>query len=115
MSKIVPACSIDEMLNKMRERIAKLEGRLSDMEQSLQIHVLDNNIHVKHKSYRSKSRLHTSPPPPPPGNINNGFKPITAPPITRHVSAPGRIQTPVNDGISKTSPQPPPLPNKLRL
>ena len=118
MSKIILACSIDEIINGMIKRIAKLEGRLDDMERSFSEHVLNDKIHIQHKSYKVKRRDRNSPPPPPPqGSNNHGFiiyKPIPQP--KRQTSAPARMQTPVNDGISKDAPPPPPLPpNKLKL
>lgn len=111
MSKHVRNC-LDDIL----ERIANLENRLNQMEKDFIEHVLNDKVHVNYKSYRSESRGPASPPPPPPSNYNKSFKPITAPPRPkRQSSAPGRMQTPVNDGISKDAPIPPPLPNKLRL
>ena len=88
------------------------------MQKDFAEHVLNDKVHVKHKSYSSQSRGPTSPPPPPPpppGKYNKSFKPINAPmPAKRQTSAPARMQTPVNDGISKSAPPPPPLPT-LRL
>ena len=103
-------------LDEILDRITVIERRLDQMEKDFAEHVLNNKVHVQHKSYRSKSRGPFSPPPPPPGKYNKSFKPIKAPGHPkRQQSAPARMQTPVNDGISKTAPPPPPLPNKLRL
>jgi len=102
-------------LDEILDRIAAIEKRLDQMEKDFAEHVLNDKVHVKHKSYRSQSRGPTSPPPPPPGNYNKSFKPINVPmPAKRQTSAPARMQTPVNDGISKSAPPPPPLPT-LRL
>ena len=100
MSKHIHNC-LDDML----DRIAKLEQRLDDMENSLKDHVLDDNVHLKHRSYRAPIRNSRSPPPPPPVGFG-------APPkITRAQSSPSRIRLLPMPSRSKTPvPPPPPMP-----
>ena len=112
-----PSCSIDEIINGMLARIKTLENRLDEMEQNFQGHVLNDKIHIKHKSYRAPSRnSRTSPPPPPPRGDDHGFIIYRPIPTKRQTSAPARMQTPVN--VDGPVPEPPPLPKKngkLRL
>jgi len=100
-------------LDEILDRITVIEKRLDQLEKDFAGHVLNDNVHVQHKSYRSKSRGPTSPPPPPPGNYK-GFLPVNAPGHPkRQSSAPAIMQTPVN--AKGHVPNPPPLPDKLRL
>jgi len=101
---------IDDML----DRIANLERRLDDMEKSFSEHVLNDKVHIKHRSYKPIRRMN-SPPPPPPRDI--GGDTFGAPPkIRRAHSSPSRIRIlplPSDEARPKTPiPKPPPLPGK---
>jgi len=111
MSKHVHNC-IDDIL----DRIAVLERRLDDMENSFKDHVLDDKVHRYYKTYRPPTRnSRTSPPPPPPaagGGSHIGDKIFEAPPkIKRSSSSPSRVRyLPLPRRPQTPVPDPPPLP-----
>ena len=112
-----PGCTLDEMINEAIGRIKKLEHRLDEMEKNFQGHVLNDKVHIKHKSYRpSTQNRRTSPPPPPPagggGGTHIGDEVFDAPPkIQRSSSSPSRVRyLPLPRRPQTPVPDPPPLP-----